>query len=193
VPEYCTCGAELPPDARFCHKCGKPQREEPHVIEQPEPAPQVLTPAPAPPAAFSLALALRTALLTAAILLLLNLLLAEAGPLWLLVVGFLAVYFYRRRRGALSVRDGAKVGWISGLMSFALFGIPYIYFASRPDYIALMRDELGRRGVSPALRDRMLDALQMPMGVQVVVLLATFTLLPLLGGLIGAKLLKRRS
>ena len=25
VPEYCTCGAQLPPDARFCHKCGKPQ------------------------------------------------------------------------------------------------------------------------------------------------------------------------
>jgi predicted amidophosphoribosyltransferase len=28
MPEFCTCGAELPPDARFCHRCGKPQREE---------------------------------------------------------------------------------------------------------------------------------------------------------------------
>src|SRR5258706_16455256 len=28
VPERCTCGAQLPPDALFCHKCGKPQRED---------------------------------------------------------------------------------------------------------------------------------------------------------------------
>ena len=33
MPEFCTCGAQLPPDALFCHKCGKPQRE----ILAPEP------------------------------------------------------------------------------------------------------------------------------------------------------------
>src|SRR5438093_11633008 len=38
VPEFCTCGAELPEDARFCHRCGKPQREE-IVVEQPLPPP----------------------------------------------------------------------------------------------------------------------------------------------------------
>ena len=38
VPEFCTCGAQLPPDARFCHKCGKPQYDYPGV-EEPEPAP----------------------------------------------------------------------------------------------------------------------------------------------------------
>ena len=27
MPEFCSCGSELPPDALFCHKCGKPQRE----------------------------------------------------------------------------------------------------------------------------------------------------------------------
>ena len=27
MPESCSCGAQLPPDALFCHKCGKPQRE----------------------------------------------------------------------------------------------------------------------------------------------------------------------
>jgi len=27
MPDNCTCGAELPPDSLFCHKCGKPQRE----------------------------------------------------------------------------------------------------------------------------------------------------------------------
>ena len=40
VPEFCTCGAQLPPDARFCHKCGKPQYDYPVVEEaEPEPAP----------------------------------------------------------------------------------------------------------------------------------------------------------
>ena len=33
MADFCTCGAELPPDALFCHKCGKPQRE----IVEPEP------------------------------------------------------------------------------------------------------------------------------------------------------------
>ena len=32
VPEFCTCGARLPEDARFCHKCGKPQRRGRHRI-----------------------------------------------------------------------------------------------------------------------------------------------------------------
>src|SRR6202034_1529404 len=37
VPEFCTCGAQLPPDARFCHKCGKPQYDYPG-LDEPEPA-----------------------------------------------------------------------------------------------------------------------------------------------------------
>ena len=37
MPEFCSCGAQLPPDARFCHKCGKPQRAEILVEEEPEP------------------------------------------------------------------------------------------------------------------------------------------------------------
>src|SRR5579872_719709 len=49
VPDVCTCGAKLPPDARFCHKCGKPQRDEPVVMEEvlsPPPLPFTELPAP---------------------------------------------------------------------------------------------------------------------------------------------------
>lgn len=48
VPEYCSCGAKLVEDARFCHKCGAPVREEDrershqaeaaaHAEDEPEP------------------------------------------------------------------------------------------------------------------------------------------------------------
>ena len=40
VPEYCTCGAQLPPDARFCHKCGKPQYDYEASFEEAEPEPE---------------------------------------------------------------------------------------------------------------------------------------------------------
>ena len=53
----CNCGAQLPDDARFCHKCGKPQyesdlarmREEAEPSQPPEPPPLV---APAAPSRF---------------------------------------------------------------------------------------------------------------------------------------------
>src|SRR3954453_7443593 len=49
--EYCTCGAKLPEDARFCHKCGKPQfeliePEEPAVVEPVPPVPVQPPPQP---------------------------------------------------------------------------------------------------------------------------------------------------
>ena len=51
VAESCTCGAQLPPDALFCHKCGKLQRDEPLPIpEELVPAPvAVVAPEPASP------------------------------------------------------------------------------------------------------------------------------------------------
>src|SRR5436305_1359982 len=47
VAERCTCGAQLPPDARFCHKCGKPQYDYPGL--ETEAVAQAPTPPPPPP------------------------------------------------------------------------------------------------------------------------------------------------
>ena len=51
VTGFCTCGAQLPPDALFCHKCGKLQRDEPlPVPEELAPPPfAVVAAEPAPP------------------------------------------------------------------------------------------------------------------------------------------------
>src|SRR5579884_504964 len=67
VPGYCTCGAKLPEDARFCHKCGKPQRDEPLLAElaaPPPPPPQPAAPPPPPPISFRNRAAVRSALLS---------------------------------------------------------------------------------------------------------------------------------
>ena len=51
MPDSCTCGAQLPPDALFCHKCGKPQRDLVTPDDPPEPVS-----APAPQEAVQLSL-----------------------------------------------------------------------------------------------------------------------------------------
>jgi uncharacterized membrane protein len=128
MPEFCTCGAQLPPDALFCHKCGKPQREI--VIPETVAPPPVAETAPAPhaslltpPAAAPLPLnfhnraAVKIALLVAGLATLLSFLLYVN---WFLA-GFLAVFLYRRRTGqVLNLESGVRMGWITGLMTFGI-------------------------------------------------------------------------
>src|SRR5689334_21914503 len=126
MPDFCTCGAQLPADALFCHKCGKPQRElvvpetiatPPAPMEAPQPTPRPQ----APPLNFRNPVAVRISLLVAVgATLLLNFL-----PVinWL-AGGFVAVLFYRQRTGnALTVKAGVRLGWITGLLTFALSAI----------------------------------------------------------------------
>jgi hypothetical protein len=123
MPEFCSCGAQLPPDAVFCHKCGKPQRE----IAAVEPEPVSETPAPfvaveqAPPQdGFSGRIAMRLALPVAFAATLLFFL-----PFvnWL-GAGFFTVFWYRRRTGErLNVRSGMRIGWITGLFMFGMIAV----------------------------------------------------------------------
>ena len=131
MPDFCSCGAELPPDALFCHKCGKPQRELTEVVaEAPEPAPVVVPPPhertqPQPPPApldFRNPLALKIALLVA----------MGATALFFLpyvnwlAAGYFAVFLYRRRTGcAINVGAGVRLGWITGLFTFPLAAVFY--------------------------------------------------------------------
>src|SRR5579862_3192296 len=82
VPDSCTCGAQLPPDARFCHKCGKPQRDEPLLVDEPvvvPPPPPLAPPPPAPPISFRNAIAVRVALATGIPIVLLSALLSAVS------------------------------------------------------------------------------------------------------------------
>jgi hypothetical protein len=133
MPEYCTCGAQLPPDALFCHKCGKPQRDitpvEPEPIPQPTfqlPNPQAAVPPPvAPPVipvlSFRNPVALRIGMLVA---LSATVLMGFLPFLNWLAAGFFSVFFYRRKTGSLlNVGAGMRLGWITGLLAFLLAAI----------------------------------------------------------------------
>src|ERR1035438_7813319 len=128
MPEFCTCGAQLPPDSLFCNKCGKPQREviepepEPDVVSEiVQPTPTQAAAAPQPPALnFHNLVAVRIAFVVAPVAFLLSWIPALNLLLWI-AAGFLAVFFHRRRTGVLlNVRAGVRLGWITGVIMFAI-------------------------------------------------------------------------
>lgn len=123
MPDYCTCGAKLVEDARFCHRCGRPTFEMP-AAEAAGPAPP---PPPTPaerlaqlPVGFGNPIALRIAfLLSMAIMLVGNIPVPGLIVLCWLVGGWLAVVWYRRLTGSvLTVQAGARLGSITGVMSY---------------------------------------------------------------------------
>lgn len=128
MADYCSCGAELPTDALFCHKCGKPQRDLP-AVEPERPVVEVIPvplPASAPPPLQTLPLnfhnpiAVRISFIVAMITALLSWVPLVNIVMWV-GAGFLAVFLYRRRTGALlSVRAGVRLGWMTGVLSFAI-------------------------------------------------------------------------
>jgi len=202
VPDVCTCGAQLPPDARFCHKCGKPQRDEPLLAEEP---PLVVLPPPPPqpsvepaPISFRNAAAVRVALVTGIPVFLLSVI---AGPLALAVPvagGFFAVYLYRRRTGqTMTVLAGARLGWISGIIVFAILTVlltVMVLMLSQPDFLQSMRDQMTKMSsVSQEELTKRIDLLRTPSGMATALLetFLSYTLLTALGGAVGAKFLNR--
>jgi len=146
VADFCTCGAQLPADARFCHRCGKPLFAEPppHFEVTPEfsrPAdlehsaddlraiaaasggPEAMA-----PIGFHNANAVRVGFMTAIIIWVLMIVPVGglAGMLMKLFVllggGFLAVIFYSKRTGQIpSVSAGARLGWITGVLFYVIW------------------------------------------------------------------------
>ncbi len=215
VADYCTCGAELPPDALFCHKCGKPQTELPVVEEAPPPppppSPVSLKPAfvePPKEISFRNRTAVRSALLAslaASVLIFLVPGQVFTAFLWMTVclvgAGFFAVYLYRRRTGEdLSASSGARLGWITGIFSFVLatilFTVNAVAISAQGTFAEFYRKQIELQGAG-ADPDEMLRLLETPSGVATLViftLLMVFffaTLLPTIGGAMGAKVLEK--
>jgi len=212
VPEFCTCGAQLPPDARFCHKCGKPQREE-MVAEEVALPPAPVVPDPVKPPApgeinFRNSAAVRVAFLAAGIA---SLLISLPMPVyltavwmfaWLFSAGFVAVFLYRRRTGAaVGLRGGARMGWITGVFCFVIatvfFTISVISIASKGGLVEFYRQQLSVKGAPEESVRQFFAVLESPSGLATVMILSIFllfilfTLLPTLGGMLGSKVLDK--
>jgi hypothetical protein len=207
VPEFCTCGAQLPPDARFCHKCGKPQGDFLVVEEQPRVLPvqpQTIPPTP-PEISFGNGTAVRIGFLAALIAVLLVIsplpFLFLRLMLAFIAAGFFAVYMYMRRTGQrLSLWGGARMGWITGIFSFTIFTIQFtagvLASSSAGGFVGLLKQQLPPHD---ARTDQLLQIIEQPSGLAALVVMALvfffvlLTVLPTLGGVLGAKLLTREN
>jgi hypothetical protein len=135
------------------------------------------------------------------VVLLTGLLAAVAGRLILALPvagGFFAVYLYRRRTGQkVTVLAGARLGWISGIIIFAILALLLtgaVLMLSQPDFVQNMRDQIAKMPtLSQEEVNRSLDLLRTPSGVAGALLDAflSYTLLTALGGAVGAKFLDR--
>lgn len=202
--EFCTCGAKLPPDAVFCHKCGKPQRElqvvEPEIPPTSEPVgfrPMGMG-VSEPPLNFRNPVAVRIALMVAAVTTLLSWLPFVNVILWT-AAGFFAVFFYRRRTGyLLSVRAGVRLGWITGVMTSLIMGAivtaTLISMAVSGNIASLFESQLKSLPANDPNVQQALQVLQTGPGIAVLLfvvlgmLFVFITCLSMAGGALGAKI-----
>jgi hypothetical protein len=205
MPDFCTCGAQLPPDSLFCHKCGKPQRDI--LIPEVSPA-EVSTPAAPPPAPapadaagprlnFHDQVAVRIAVYVGVAATVLSLVLPLVN--WL-AAGFFAVYLYRRKtRRLLDVSAGVHMGWITGLVMFPLGAVIFAFNAISGRWGALWLEQMKNTPTQdPALQRQMVAFFQSGPGIAVALLFSLGFLflliigLSIAGGALGAKVSRRQ-
>jgi hypothetical protein len=197
MPDYCSCGAELPPDALFCHKCGKPQRE----IVEPETAPKpavIITPAEfappqdAAPPTFRNPVAIKIALFVGGI----GTLLSFLPYINFFGAGFFAVFFYRRRTGKpLNMESGLRMGWMTGLIMFgflAMLLMAWVLLMRAAGGMAMIPPQL-RQSVDPKVIEGLERLIQSGSAVagSLLELFVFTTLLSMAGGALGAKMVGR--
>ena len=151
-----------------------------------------------PPIAISFRnpLAVRIGLFLALLTFLLLVLLGPFIVLWMLVAGGLAAWIYRMRTGELvTLAAGARLGWITGMFTFVILMVVISLAAlmlTDQTFVDTFISQMSQRGSSDTAR-QVVSALQSP-GKLAGVLVETFIfcgILPVLGGLLGAKLFGR--
>ena len=176
----------------------EPQPESVAELAPPAaPAPEI---APQSPALnFHNLVALRIAFVMAPVAFLLSWIPALNLVLWI-AAGFLAVFFHRRRTGVLlNVRAGVRLGWITGVIMFAIttviFTLTVVPVAANGGIATLFRQQL-KNPSDPSVQEalRMLDSAPGLATVLIAMLFMLFvfiTLLSMAGGALGAKFVSR--
>jgi hypothetical protein len=209
----CTCGARPPADARFCHKCGRPLYEEPvpevEAAPPPPPPPPPVFEPPAPAISFQNGMAVRIGFLVAGIAMFASNFLALLGGIFQVIAflflpagaGILSVWLYNRRSGnSLSVRDGARLGWITGVFCFVILTVMttlVFAFAGTGGIANAYQTHAQKSGIPNADIERGIGILQDPASAVPFLLIVLFTSFMMfstassIGGAIGAKMLDK--
>ena len=208
MDQVCTCGARLPDDARFCHKCGRPLRDEYVAAEEPAPPIPLAVPVPSaaparPPIGFRNSTAVRIALIAAgAICVLISVPLPSVvATIWQIVLllagGFVSVYIYVRRTGEpVSIGGGARLGWLTGIFCFVfitlLFTLVVFIFSTAEGRDAMSQALKLNPGSEDVIR-QFEEMIRTPAGVfgPLLGFFVLLTSLPTIGGALGAKVLER--
>jgi hypothetical protein len=198
----------LPEDARFCHRCGKPQREadaqlEPAVAPPPPIQSQDIprTRRPDPTIGFRNPLTVRISLFASLIGFILLAVLGQVSTILALVAmlgaGTLAVILYRRRTGLpVTVRGGIHIGWITGIFAFitAMILVTVMAVALTDNTIASAFQSQLRARSDQEVAKQVVDSFRSPKGLADI--MATFFVacgvMPVVGGALGA-LIGRKS
>jgi len=209
VQPRCTCGAVLPDGARFCHKCGKPQFEEDiarinsqHTQEavQGPLTPPVVSGALGAGISFKNSRAVVISLIVAAGAMVGFLPVAYLAPplfpVFLCAVGFIAVRIYRGRSAELlSASSGARLGWMTGLWIFLIFAMLLALIAvmiASPEMWQQLQAAWARVPQTAPLSSLSQHEFMVRLLVMFPFCFFLFTLLPGLGGMLGAKLPLRK-
>ncbi|MBZ5618950.1 MAG: hypothetical protein LAQ69_09535 [Acidobacteriia bacterium] len=113
-----------------------------------------------------------------------------------LAAGFFAVFFYRRRTGSfLNLESGLRMGWITGLLMFAIMAClmtAFWLFLRSAGGLEAVQAQLKTAAVDP----KFMEALKMlqsgPDVARLLLQLFVFTiLLSMAGGALGAKMVGR--
>jgi hypothetical protein len=121
-------------------------------------------------------------------------------PIAFLAAGFLAVFLYSRRTGqTLSVRSGARIGWITGIFSFTLvtvlFTVVMVAVSSQGGFAQQIRGQFPANDARADMVQQVLNNPAMIAGVIVLYLMlffVIFTALPTIGAVLGAKVLEKQ-
>jgi hypothetical protein len=199
--------------AVFCHRCGKPTRE---LLAEEEPAEAVAAPVveaasvpPLPaknmPVSFHNIVAVRIGLLVASVASMLDALpfIDTLFVVWSAGAGFAAVWLYRRSTGQpLSVRGGAKLGWITGVLNsvMVLVLLTLTFAASAGEVTAFLHQQLKAQAAQdPAKYAQAMSFIDSPYAIVFALLMfalllfIVFTGACVAGGALGARFTRKVS
>ncbi len=154
---------------------------------------------PVLPVGFRNPVALRVGLLAAALLCLTMLIpgVNYAFVVWGLGAGYFSVWIYKRRTGQrLTVRGGAHMGWITGVLSCALLSLLFAFIMAaleRAGGLGAIKDQLRDFAIDQKTLDEAVKHLQNPVEVfqSIAVTFLMTMLFCVAGGALGAKILSK--